>query len=490
MFSKILTSIMRLPGGRPTPPSLALILAIWYTASSFLIVAVVTGLLYFGLETNLKRLSEQILADELDVCRALIRARSNDSHALREEVEIDSAVRRYQKFYIRVMDDNGHALFTTPGMDAEMSAARIAREAAPQNGRIFWLKAASGKPYRAIVARVSRENRDREPWTIQLTMDLSQEVEVLSQHRIWVWIVLALAAILCPRAGIAAARWGTQPLREVSESARHISSSTLNERIRTEGYPSEIETLASTFNAMLQRLEDSFLRLSRFSADIAHELRTPVNNIRGESEVALARPRSVEEYRETLGSCLEESVRLSELIESLLFLARSESPGDHLKRQRHNIGALLSGVQEYYEAAASESGVSLRLDCDGEVVGDVDGPLLQRALGNLVSNALAHTAAGGTVLLSAAQQSQQVRIEVRDTGSGISAEALPKVFDRFYRADPARGRRSGGTGLGLSIMRQIVFLHGGDVKIESQTGTGTTVSVTLPVAEANTAEPQ
>ncbi len=455
-------------------------LAVWYTASSFLIVAVVTGLLYFGLAENLKKLSEQILGDELDVCRALIQARSNDSHALREEVEIDSAVRRYQKFYIRVMDDNGHALFTTPGMDRELTAARIAQEAALQNGRIFWLKAASGKPYRAIVTKVSRGNDGQDPWTIQLTMDLSQEVEVLSQHRIWVWIVLAVAGILCPRAGIAAARWGTQPLREVSETARHISSTTLNERIRAEGYPREIESLARTFNAMLQRLEDSFLRLSRFSADIAHELRTPVNNIRGESEVALAQPRGEEEYRETLGSCLEEAVRLSELIESLLFLARAESPGDHLKRKRQKIGTLLSGVQEYYEAAAAESGVGLRLECGDDVVGEVDGPLLQRALGNLVSNALAHTAAGGTVSLSATQQSQLLLIEVSDTGSGISSEALAKVFDRFYRVDPARARRTGGSGLGLSIVQQIVFLHGGEVKIESHIGTGTTISVTLP----------
>ncbi len=485
MFSKILTSILRWRRGEPKPLSLALMLAVWYTASSFLIVAVVTGLLYFGLATNVKRLSEQIMADELDVCRALIQARSNDAHALREEVEIDSAVRRYQKFYIRVIDDNGHALFTTPGMDRELTAARITHEASQQNGRIFWLKGTDGKPYRTIVARVSRGNKGQDPWTIQLAMDLSQELEILSQQRIWVWIVLAVAAIFCTRAGIAAARWGTQPLREVSETARHISSTTLNERIRAEGYPREIESLARTFNAMLQRLEDSFLRLSRFSADIAHELRNPVNNIRGESEVALAQPRSEEEYRETLGSCLEESVRLSELIESLLFLARSESPGDHLKRKRQNIGTLLSGVREYYEAAASESGVGLRLECGEEVVGDVDGPLLQRALGNLVSNALAHTAAGGTVSLSAAQQSEQLLIEVSDTGSGISAEALPKVFDRFYRVDPARARRTGGSGLGLSIMQQIVFLHGGDVKIESQSGSGTTVSVTLPAVETS-----
>jgi two-component system heavy metal sensor histidine kinase CusS len=482
MFSKILANVRRLLGRPAEPPSLVLMLAVCYIASSFLIVAAVTGLLYFGLAANVKRLSEQIMADELDVCRALIQNRPNDEHALREEVEIDSAVRRYQKFYIRVIDENGRALFTTAGMNGELQASRIASEASQQNGRIFWLKSATGKPYRTIVAKVSHGDGQRGVWTIQLAMDLSQELEILSQQRIWIWVVLIAAAILCPRAGIAAAKWGTRPLREVSETARHIGSSTLNERIRTEGYPSEIQSLARTFNAMLQRLEDSFVRLSRFSADIAHELRTPVNNVRGEAEVALARPRSVDEYREALGSCLEESVRLSELIESLLFLARSESPGDHLNRKRQDIGALLSAVREYYEAAASESEVSLRLHCEKEVAGDVDGPLLQRALGNLVSNALAHTSAGGTVSLSAAQQLQQLRIEVRDTGNGISPESLPKVFERFYRADPARARLSGGTGLGLSIMRQIVFLHGGDVKIESEVGIGTTVTLILPIS--------
>ena len=482
MFSKILSKIARLRSRPPQAPSLAFLLAAWYTVASFVLVAITAGLLYFALAANLKMLSEQILADELDVCRTLIRARSNDSHALREEVEIDSAVRRYQKFYIRVLDDKGHALFTTPGMDQEMSATRIAQDAASQNGQIFWLKAMSGKPYRAVVAKIPHDIAGRDLWTLQLTMDLSQEVEVLSQHRLWVWAVLGVALFVCPRLGIVSARWGTRPLLEVSETARRISSSTLSERSQADRYPLEILTLATSFNAMLQRLEDSFLRLSRFSADIAHELRTPVNNIRGESEVALAKPRTAEEYRDALGSCLEETVRLSELIESLLFLARAESPGDHLKRKRQDVGALLSGVRDYYEASALDSGVTLRFECDGEVVGEVDGPLLQRALGNLVANALAHTAAGGSISLSASRQAEKLYLEVKDTGSGIAREALPKVFDRFYRADPARARGSGGTGLGLAIMRQIVILHGGDVKIESQAGAGTTVSVTLPAS--------
>lgn len=480
MFSRIRSSIHHLRSGHSRGLSLAFRLTAWYSAASFLLLSAATGLLYFGVAANLKQLSEQLLADELDVCRALVRERSGDAHALREEAEIDSAIRKYEKFYVRVLDDHGRALATTPGMDRELSASHVAREQALNNGGIFWLESPGGTSYRALVASVPLDPHGPQTWTLQVAVDLTQEREVLSRHRVWVWAVLAAGAIFCPWVGSVIARRGTAPLRDVAETARHIGSSTLNERIRAGAYPTEVADLADTFNAMLQRLEESFARLSRFSADIAHELRTPVNNIRGESEVALAKARSADEYRDVLGSCLEESVRLSELIESLLFLARSESPGEHLKRQRVDIGALLTDVRDYYEAAAAEMGVTLAVSGGDGVVGDADRALLQRALGNLVSNALAHTAAGGSIWLSVRRQANQIRIEVRDTGAGISVEALPRVFDRFYRADPARGRDSGGAGLGLAIVRQIVFLHGGEVRIASEVGLGTTVSVTLP----------
>jgi two-component system heavy metal sensor histidine kinase CusS len=325
----------------------------------------------------------------------------------------------------------------------------------------------------------------RDNWTLQVAVDLTQEQVVLGRQRVWVWTLLAAALILCPGIGFAIARRSTRPLREVAETARHIGSSTLNERIGAEGYPVEIRGLALAFNAMLERLEESFARMSRFSADIAHELRTPVNNIRGQAEVALARPRSPEEYVEVIASGLEESVRLSELIESLLFLARSESPGDHLKRTPEDIGRLLADLRDYYEVAATEAGVTMSSTAERDnIVGYVDRMLLLRALGNLVSNALAHCSAGDTIVLTALRRDEQIHIVVRDTGSGIPADALPRVFDRLYRADPARSRNSGGAGLGLAIVRQIIHLHGGEVEIASSPGQGTTVLVILPRSTA------
>jgi two-component system heavy metal sensor histidine kinase CusS len=252
---------------------------------------------------------------------------------------------------------------------------------------------------------------------------------------------------------------------------------------------------------MLDRLEESFERISRFSADIAHDLRTPVNNIRGEAEVALARARSAGEYRDVVESCLEEAVRLSDLIGDLLFLARAESPLTHLRRERVDVGELLGGVREYYEASAADGGVSLTITIANEpVIAELDRTLLQRAVGNLVSNALAHTPPGGAVVLgtsidfsnpdssnydSSNPDFSTIRIEVSDTGVGIPAEALPRVFDRFFRVDSSRSQGSGGTGLGLAIVQSIAVLHGGNVEISSQPGQGTRVTLRMPASPSS-----
>jgi len=459
---------------------LSLLLTAWYTTASFLVVAVATGLLYLGLATNLRKISEQIVLDQLDVCLALAREHGGDLHAVLDEAEVDSAARRYQKVYIRVISPDGTELSATPGMDAELPPSKIASTATRRNG-IFSFESAAGAPYIGLVGALP-DSSGRMIGRLELAMDLTQEQEILARQRVWVWAVLAAALLVSPGVGFAIARRVTRPLRDVAETAKHISSSTLSDRIGAEGYPSEVRVLADAFNAMLERLEQSFARLSRFSADIAHELRSPVNNIRGETEVALKRARTPAQYEEALGSCLEESVRLSELIESLLFLARSESPGDHLKRTDEDIANILSDLREYYEASAAESGVAVKISAPEGLIGSVDRPLIQRALGNLVSNALAHSSPGDRISLNAAGQDGRIRIEVRDTGSGIPTEALPRVFDRFYRADPARSRNSGGTGLGLAIVQQIVFLHGGCVEISSEPNLGTSVTLVLPGA--------
>src|SRR5215469_6851519 len=236
--------------------------------------------------------------------------------------------------------------------------------------------------------------------TVQIAIDISQQEQLLALYRRRFLVILLGTLVIFPVAGYQIARHGIRPVREMAMTARHISSTNLRERIRAEGYPVELASLASTFNKMLDRLEDSFERISRFSADIAHDLRTPVNNIRGEAEVALARARTIDEYREVLDSCLEETVRLSKLISDLLFLARAESPLTHLRRERVDVTELLGGVQEYCEASAADAGISLTtLAAAQPVIADLDRGLMQRAVSNLVSNAVAHTPPGGSVVL-------------------------------------------------------------------------------------------
>jgi two-component system heavy metal sensor histidine kinase CusS len=205
-----------------------------------------------------------------------------------------------------------------------------------------------------------------------------------------------------------------------------------------------------------------------------------VNNIRGEIEVALARTRPAQEYREVLESNLEEVVRLAELIGSLLFLARTESPGAHLDRRTVDVRELLETIREYYGGSAEEAGVTLSVSAPPGTRATLDRSLMQRAVGNLVKNALAHTPEGGSVLLSASCARSELEIRVTDSGSGIPAESIPRVFDRFYRVDPARSQSSGGSGLGLSIVQGIVMLHKGKVGVASEVGKGTEVTLSIP----------
>jgi two-component system heavy metal sensor histidine kinase CusS len=343
------------------------------------------------------------------------------------------------------------------------------------------MKGKDGQAFRVTSASASVGSPATQTDTIQIAIDISPKQELLARYRFWFWAILLATFAIFPLVGYQIARRGIRPVEEMATTARHISSTNLRERILPEGYPFELASLASTFNQMLDRLEESFDRISRFSADIAHDLRTPVNNIRGEAEVALAHARSSDEYRDVIESLMEEAERLSALIGDLLFLARAESPLNHLRRERVDVGELLGRVVEYYEASAADGGVSLTTAVtDGPVVAELDRSLLQRAVGNLVSNALANTPPGGVVVLGTNGDLSSVRIDVCDTGIGIPAEALPKVFDRFFRVDSSRSQGSGGTGLGLAIVQSIALLHGGNVEISSHMGQGTRVTLHMP----------
>jgi two-component system heavy metal sensor histidine kinase CusS len=457
-------------------------LTFWYSLSAFALILGATAFLYWALITNLDREDDQLLMDKVHLFQAIIRDNPGDWAEVEREIDQESMARQYGQLYVRILALDGQLIRETQGMSQELPPDRF--EAAGLDGtdpeRGAEIETRQGRSFRIVAAMTEKQTSHDQAYVVQVGMDRSHEEKLLAGYRRYLWIALGTALVLCAFVGHQIAHRGLRPIAEITGTARRIRSTTLDERIRTRGLPSELYELGIKFNEMLDRLEHSFQQLAQFSADIAHELRTPVNNLRGEAEVALGAPRSPEDYREALSSCLEECGRLSRLIDSLLFLARAENPQVQIHKEKLDVGTELTAIKEFYEAAATDAGVALRVKTAGSVLVDIDRTLFQRAIGNLVTNALAHTKPGGAITLETNGTGHETRVGVSDTGCGIAKNHLPHVFDRFYRADPARGNESGNAGLGLAIVKSIAALHQGSVSIESEMGKGTTVWLTFP----------
>jgi len=258
---------------------------------------------------------------------------------------------------------------------------------------------------------------------------------------------------------------GLRPLRVLAGHAASIRPGTLAQRLDAGTAPSELQPLIDALNAMLARLQEGYARLSGFSADLAHEFRTPVANLLGQSQVMLAQPRSAAEYEGLVASNIEELERLARMIESMLFLARAGQDEVLPARQALQAPDEMAKVADFFEGMAEERG--LRIECAGSGVVWADPALLRRALANLVSNAVRHADDGSTVILRATPGAGSTVLSIENTGAPIAPEHLPHLFDRFYRVDSARGNGDGSTGLGLSIVGAIMTLHGGTAAVHA-----------------------
>ncbi|MCA9219853.1 MAG: HAMP domain-containing protein, partial [Planctomycetales bacterium] len=340
---------------------MALRLTIWYTCSAFALVLIATGILYWALVVNLDRQDDQFLIDEVHILRDLLAERPEYADAIRQEVEWESAARRYARVFVRLLDRDGSIVAETPGMSDVLVPNRFPPAVAATDVTLgVDTMTSDGTPYRLLAARTNTATTDG-PTTIQIAVDRIQHRALLAQSRKTLFAVLLLVLAISSLAAHVIARRGIQPIVEVTATARRIRSTTLHERIEEAHFPAELAELAETFNEMLDRLQESFDRLSRFSADIAHELRTPVNNLRGEAEVTLGKARSPDEYRESLGSCLEESLRLVRIIDGLLLMARSETPEVELQREPLDLAVELAALREFYEAPSTEAGIHLQV---------------------------------------------------------------------------------------------------------------------------------
>lgn len=272
------------------------------------------------------------------------------------------------------------------------------------------------------------------------------------------------------------------PIDQIVRRVEQIDEDRLEERLPMESRDDEAGRLVAVINRMLERLERAFEAQSRFSSDVAHEIRSPLTALRGMMEVTLRKERSTEEYRNVMQENLEEVLRLARLAEDLMSLAKADAGVLQIRRVRVKLREALQAVLARFKLKADEKNIELRLHAPEEVAVIGDPDLLGRLVENLVDNALIHSPQMGAVLVQLQRNEDHVTISVDDHGTGIPPQHLSKIFDRFYRVDPARSREMGGSGLGLAIAQQIARQHGGSIRVQSTVGKGSVFLVTIPVA--------
>lgn len=314
---------------------------------------------------------------------------------------------------------------------------------------------------------------------VSIAVDIDRHHEFTGSFYRTLWGVIAVAVVMTGLLGWLAAGRGLAPVRNMARVARNITASRLAERLKADTLPEELVDLAEAFNAMLARLEDSFRRLSEFSSDLAHELRTPISNLMTQTQVALSRSRSADEYRDVLYSNVEEFERLSRMISDMLFLAKADNGLIVPSRGKVDLASEVRDLFDYYDALVDERGITLVASGEGSVRGD--RLMIRRAINNLLSNAVNHSPRGGSVKVRIDKSGDLVEVSVENSGDTIPGEHLDRIFDRFYRVDAARQRLSEGAGLGLAITRSIVAAHGGTVRAFSEAGV-TRIELRLPAA--------
>lgn len=449
------------------------------------ILAAAALFLYLSLRHGLDLETRNLLEDRTQAILTILQ-RDNSVTLLQRRVETDWS-QRFEKVYVRVETADGRLVTESPRVPAALrNAAFDSRTLGDGKGSYARTYPPGTPPFLTLSRRISGPE-SYAGWAIYVAADLEGEEALLLGYR-WRIAAAILGSFLV---SLLLGRWivhrSLEPVAELARAMSGIRSSNLSRRVSVE-LPSELRILGSTFNELLDRIESSVAKLSQFSADIAHELRNPIHNIRGEMEVALGRCREPRDYQEVLSSCLEECDRMKSIVDSLLFLARMETSHEAPPTEQLLLREELTNIIEFYDAAAGEAKVELVLQVPEGLTLRAHRPLLQSAIGNLLSNAIRYTPPGSRVILSARESGGAAVIEVRDQGPGIPATDLPHVFDRLYRVDRQRsfdGR--GHVGLGLAIVQAILRLHQGRAEIESDLGKGTVVRLTFPAPERHLA---
>lgn len=422
--------------------------------------------------------------DEADLVERLLQIR----HLLEETEDAEAIQREPHRFLDAV--DVGHGLLlviqapdgrvltqNTPERAFTQPSGGIAANVAPSTGATRRIVAPDGGTLQVLNA-LGRVGNSGDIVHIALARTAQERLDVLRVYRLKVWSAAIAGAMLTAAMGYVLVRRGFGRVRALAEQAQAVTAHNLDQRLDSERAPAELRELADAFNVVLERLQNSFNNLSQFADDLAHDLRTPLNNLMVQTEVAFSQPRESEEYQHLLSSNYEEFGRLARMVESMLFLARADHDQVTLSTERLSAAQELGLVAEYFEGLASEAGVQLRIEAPAYVCADAQ--LLRRAVSNLVANAVRYTSPGSDIVLAASANDAGTTISVTNVGAGIDPVDLPRLFDRFYRSDTSRSSHSSSAGLGLAIVKSIMTLHGGQASVTSDRNDETRFSLFFP----------
>ncbi len=443
--------------------SIAWRLALAFAIVCALVLSAIGVFLYRSLASEIAYRDDLALLGRLEQVRALL-ADSDSLGALQARPRLYQNMLGNLDSLLLVRRADGSSVIAINPRQRELPALNaIPREQTPQRPDVLTWQAPDGAELALLSGEAQGPNG--EPLTVIAGKVLSEREQMLGSYRMRLYLSVGLGALLAFALGLLLLRRGLQPLRQLSEAVRGIDLRSLDQRLPAAGTPAELLEPVQALNGMLARLDDSVQRLSQFSADLAHEIRTPLHTLLASNGQALNHPRSTEEYQEVLASNMEEFERLKRMAENLMFLARAEQAERALNLQTLDLHSVGGELCDYFEALADDRDVRLDNQLHGELLADQQ--LLQRALGNLLANAVRHADQGSVISLRRRDEPGECWLQVHNHGPAIAQEHLSKLFDRFYRVDPSRAEPGDSGGLGLAIVQSIMQLHGGQVRVSS-----------------------
>lgn len=457
-------------------------LTLWYTGVLTLSLLILGGSAYALLSYSLMRDLDVALNS---VAQTLAERARNDA-ATFFPAEVDRLFRRHFGFspldpYFEMFDPSGQRNSRQQGSSRQIQISREVLENAARGIATFETDIISGQPVRVLTKPVLRGNQLVN--LVQVGMSLENMEKTRTRFLLILAALLPVGLILASTGGWLLARRALAPVGRMTNSARQISAQHLAERLHETGSGDELDRLARTLNEMLGRLDKAFHQMRQFSADASHELQTPLTVLKGELELTLRAPRDEIEYRRTLASALEEIDRLSELVEGMLYLARTDAGVARIGQDRVDLAQLIDETCTRLDWLAKQTSVQLTLGPLQPVSVQGDAVRLGQLITNIVQNGLTYTPAGGDVIVSLRAENDQAIVEVVDTGVGLSHEEQNQIFSPFYRTAEARSMSGGGAGLGLSIAQAIAQAHGGKIVVKSLPDKGSTFTISLPLEQ-------